>query len=133
MSAPAYATDAWVARHNLAPGDIVHSDDVEVRSLPQMMPDALPVTRDLVGPELKRRVYNGHPVGAHDVGTPTTVKVNTPVEVRWEAGGLSLVMRGNALEAGSVGDQIRVLNPTTSRTIRGTILEDGSVEIRSEP
>jgi flagellar basal body P-ring formation protein FlgA len=130
---PAHAGDAWVARHNLSPGDILRSDDVEVKSLTQPTPDALPTSRDLVGLEIKRRVYSGHPVGSHDVGSPTTIKVGTPVDVRWESGDLSLILRGSALESGAVGDQIRVLNPTTSRTVRGTILEDGTVEVRNEP
>jgi len=133
ISGPAYGGDAWVAKHNLSPGDILRSDDVEVKSLAQATPDALPTSRDLIGLEIKRRVYSGHPVGSRDAGAPTTVKVGAPVDVRWASGGLVLTLRGTALESGAVGDQIRVLNPSSSRTIRGTVLEDGTVEIRSEP
>ena len=133
LSGPAYGGTAWVASHNLSPGDIVRSDDVEIKPLAQPAPDALPVDRDLVGLEVKRRVYGGHPVGSHDVGPPTIVKVGTPVEVRWQYGTLSLTLRGSALESGAVGDEIRVLNPSSSRTIRGTVLEDGTVAVRSDP
>lgn len=133
LGTPAYAGEAWVAKHNLSPGDILRSDDAEVKSLPQASPDAVPTTRDLVGMEIKRRVYSGHPIGSRDIGQPTVVKVNSPVQVRWAMGDIALSMRGNALEAGGIGDQIRVLNPTTSRTIRGTVLSDGTVEVRGEP
>ena len=44
-----------------------------------------------------------------------------------------LVMQGNALDPGAIGDQIRVLNPATSRTVRGTVTGEGIVEVRSEP
>ena len=59
------------------------------------------------------------------------MKSNTPVNVVWKAGALSLELAGRALEAGAVGDEIRVLNTMTSRTIRGTVVGDGMVEIRS--
>jgi flagella basal body P-ring formation protein FlgA len=130
---PAAAEDAWVATHNLMPGDILRNDDLTVQAIVQPAPDALPATRELIGLEIKRRVYLGHPLGSRDVGSPTVVKANMPVEVHWQSGELTLVMQGNALEPGSVGDQIRVLNPTTSRTVRGMVTGAGTVEIRSEP
>ena len=132
-AAPAAAEDAWIATHNLMPGDILQSDDVEPQPMARPAPDALPATRQLAGLEVRRRVYLGHSVGSRDVGAPTIVKANMPVEVHWQAGSLTLVMQGNALDPGAVGDQIRVLNPTTSRTVRGTVTADGTVEIRSEP
>jgi flagella basal body P-ring formation protein FlgA len=133
VASPAGAENAWMATHNLTPGDVLRADDVEIQPLTQPAPDALPTTRDVIGQEVKRRIYSGHPVGIRDIGLPTIVKVNMPVDVHWEAGGLSLILKGNALDAGSVGDQIRVLNPATSRTIHGIITADGTIEVRSAP
>ena len=129
---PAAAEEAWVATHNLMPGDILRADDMQSQSLAQPAPDALPATRDLTGLEVKRRVYLGHPLGARDVGAPIVVKANAAVDVYWQAGDLTLVMQGNALEPGAVGDSIRVLNPTTERAVRGIVTAQGTVEIRSE-
>jgi flagella basal body P-ring formation protein FlgA len=129
----AAAEDAWVATHNLMPGDILRSDDISAQPIVQPAPDAVPATRELTGLEIKRRVYVGHPLGTRDIGAPTVVKANMPVDVHWQSGELTLVMRGNALEPGALGDQIRVLNPATSRTVRGTVTGEGIVEVRSEP
>jgi flagella basal body P-ring formation protein FlgA len=132
IAVPAAAEDAWVATHNLMPGDILRSDDIQAQSLPQPAPDALPASRELAGLEVKRRVYLGRPLGARDVGPPIVIKANAPVDVYWQSGDLTLVMQGNALEPGAVGDSIRVLNPTTSRAVRGIVTGQGTVEIRSE-
>ncbi len=61
------------------------------------------------------------------------MKANTPVTVMWRSGGLALDMEGRALETGAVGDEIRVLNPGTSRTIRGVVVGEGMIEVKSEP
>jgi len=129
----AVAEDAWVATHNLMPGDILQSGDMDAQPMDRPVPDALPPTRQLAGLEVKRRIYLGHSIGSRDVGSPTLVKVNMPVEVHWESGSLILIMQGNAMDPGAVGDQIRVPNPTTSRMVRGTVTADGTVEVRSEP
>ena len=73
------------------------------------------------------------PLVERDVGPVSAVKANTPVTVMWRSGGLALDMEGRALETGAVGDEIRVLNPGTSRTIRGVVVGEGMIEVQSEP
>jgi flagella basal body P-ring formation protein FlgA len=129
----AHADDAWIATHNLMPGDILRNDDIDSQPQPRPVADALPAARPIAGLEVKRRVYQGHVIATRDVGAPIVVKANMPVEVHWQSGSLTLIMQGNAMDPGAVGDQIRVLNPATSRAVRGTVTADGIVEIRSEP
>ena len=131
--APSFADEVWIARRNLIPGDVIRADDVDAQTPNRLMPDALPVTRDVTGMEVKRRVYAGHPIGGRDVGALTAVKANAPVEVLWKTGTLTLTMQGKALEPGAVGDEIRVLNTATSRAVRGTIISDNTVEVRTAP
>jgi flagella basal body P-ring formation protein FlgA len=40
-------------------------------------------------------------------------------------------MEGRAMESGALGDEIRVLNTASGRTIRAVVAGDGMVEIRS--
>ena len=82
----AAAEDAWVATHNLMPGDIVRSDDISAQPVDPAAPEALPASRPLTGQEMKRRVYVGHPIGPRDIGAPMVVKPNMPVEVHWQSG-----------------------------------------------
>lgn len=131
---PAAATaDIWVTTHQLMPGDIIQAEDVEPRTPARAQPHLIGVERDLVGQEVRRRIGAGQPVTSRDVGPRTAIKANATVEVRWQTGPLSLVLRGRALEAGAVGDEIRVMNATTSRTLRGTIIAPGVVEVAAAP
>jgi flagella basal body P-ring formation protein FlgA len=131
--ATAHADDFWHASHTLMPGGIVRQEDVMAKPMLRPYPGALPSSAAIVGLEVKRYVSANRPVLERDVGAVSAVKANMPVTVMWRGGGLALDMEGRALETGAVGDEIRVLNPGTSRTIRGTVVGDGMVQVRSEP
>jgi flagella basal body P-ring formation protein FlgA len=127
------ADDVWIALRTMNPGDIVTEGDVQAAPLAQLAPDAMPASRDVKGLQVKRRIYLGHPVGLHDVGQPMAVKPNSPIEIRWHTESLLLTMQGMALEGGAVGDEIRVLNPSTSRSFRATVTGEGAVEVKDTP
>lgn len=129
---PAHAEDMWHAARTLMPGDVLRQEDVVARPLLRPYPGALPSTQQVVGLEVKHYVSMNRPLVARDVGQRSAVKANTEVTVMWKLGDLSLELDGRALEEGAIGDEIRVLNPGTSRTIRGTVVGDGMIEIRSD-
>ena len=130
---PASAQDVWHATHTLLPGDIVRPEDVVAQKIGRGAIDPVPATTDVVGQEIKRRVYAGRDLTARDIGPRSAVKANTDVGVLWKDGALSLELQGRALESGALGDEVRVLNPATSRTIRGIVVGDATVEVRSAP
>jgi flagella basal body P-ring formation protein FlgA len=133
LAAPAIAADAWYATHTLMPGDIVQPDDVVTRTPPRPLPDLLPPDRAVVGLEVKRRIYADRALTDRDVGPRNAVKANTPVTVLFKAGALVLELQGRALESGALGDEVRVLNTDSSRTVRGVVTGDGMVELRGVP
>jgi len=130
---PVHAEDVWHAARTLMPGDIVRQEDVVANPLLRPYPGALPTSTPIVGLEVKRYVSVKRPLVERDVGPRSAVKANTPVTVMWKMGELSLEMEGHSLESGALGDEIRVLNPGTSRTIRGTVVGDGMIEVQSQP
>ena len=132
-SQPAASQDVWHATQTLLPGDIVRSTDVIAQKPTRVASEAVPATTEVVGLEIKRRVYTGHELTARDIGPRSAVKANTDVGVLWKSGDLALELKGRALETGALGEEIRVLNPSTSRTIRGTIVGNQMVEVRSQP
>jgi flagella basal body P-ring formation protein FlgA len=129
---PAAADDIWHTTRALLPGDVVRDDDVASRSDAHPAPDAVPAAREVTGLEVKRRVYAGRPLTVHDIGPRSAVRANTTVTVLWRTGALSLELQGRAMEDGAIGDEIRVLNPASLRTIRGTVVGDGMIEMRAE-
>jgi flagella basal body P-ring formation protein FlgA len=132
-SVPCFAADVWHATRTLLPGDIVRAEDVVAQTPVRPVPEALSASQPVVGLEVKRRLLDGRALTERDVGPRSAVKSNSSVEVIWKTGGLSLELSGRALETGAIGDEIRVLNTMTSRTIRGTVVGDGMVELRSTP
>ncbi len=119
-----------MALRTLMPGDVVQSDSVERRPLPHIVIDVMPSDRDPVGLEVKRHVSMGRPLTIHDVGPISLVHANAEVRVFYRAGTLSMQMNGRALEAGGEGEEIRVLNTTSSRTIRATVVAQDTVEVK---
>ncbi|WP_146101989.1 flagellar basal body P-ring formation chaperone FlgA [Rhodopila globiformis] len=127
----AAAQNVWHAVHSLAPGDIVHSEDVVSQPPSGRVRHAMSSDTPIVGLEVRRRIYAGYDIPENDLGPVLAVKASTIVTVRYKADGLSLQMQGRALEAGSVGDEIRVENPASLRTIRATVVGEGAVEVKS--
>jgi flagella basal body P-ring formation protein FlgA len=117
----------WVATHTLVAGDVLQDDDVQARVPARAAPWAVPADRVVTGQEMRRRVAVGTPLNEHDYGPRPAVRANAAVRMLWQATGISLEITGRALEAGAPGEQIRVLNTATSRTVRGIVQPDGSV------
>ena len=130
---PAWSDDVWHATRALLPGDIIRQDDIVARPLPRPLPEAVPAGQEIVGLQIKRRVAADRPFTTRDIGPRTAVQASTPVEVLWSSGTLKMAMSGRAMESGALGDEVRVLNSASGRTIRGTVVGDGVVEIRSTP
>ena len=129
----ARADTVWYATHLLEPGAVVHAGDVEARTPRWQVAGALPATQAIEGLEMRRRVLGGHELSTRDVGPPLLVQANAPVVVLWRTDGLAMEMSGRALEAGSAGEVIRILNTGSSRTIRGTVQPDGTVLAEGAP
>jgi flagella basal body P-ring formation protein FlgA len=128
---PARADDAWHATRILMPGDIIRQDDVVARAMPRLLPEAVMADRDIVGQQIKRRVAADRPLTMRDIGPRTAVQASTPVDVLWTSGSLKMAMSGRAMESGALGDEIRVLNTGSGRTIRGIVVGDGMIEVRN--
>ena len=132
-ASPAWSDDFWHATRALLPGDIIRQDDVAARPLPRPLPEAVPADTNLIGQQVKRRIQADRPLTVRDVGPRTAVEASTPVTVLWSNGSLRMEMEGRAMESGAIGDEVRVLNTASGRTIRGTVAGDGMIEMRSIP
>jgi flagella basal body P-ring formation protein FlgA len=131
--APALSDPVWVATRTLHRGELVRAGDAAANILPVPPFDALPASRDAIGLEVRQTVYAGRALTLRDVGAPYLVKVSAPVDVIWTSDGLELELSGRALDSGALGDDIRVLNPATSRTLHGRVVGEGRVDASGAP
>ena len=60
---------------------------------------------------------------------PELVQRNETVTLIYEVPGVTLTVRGKALEAGAEGDTIGVLNEQSKRTIQGVVIAPGRLII----
>ena len=62
-----------------------------------------------------------------DLAKADLVQRDQNVTLIYEANGLYLTMRGKAIEAGSEGDTVSVMNLQSKRTVQGTVTGPGQV------
>ncbi|HMG79621.1 MAG TPA: flagellar basal body P-ring formation chaperone FlgA, partial [Xanthobacteraceae bacterium] len=64
-----------------------------------------------------------------DLMKPEIVARNDTVTIVYQAPGIVLTLRGQAQEAGALGDTIGVLNVESKRTVQGVISAPGRVTV----
>jgi flagella basal body P-ring formation protein FlgA len=102
---PVSQTPAQVkAAQNLRSGTVLHASDLLVEGDNQAALDLY------VGMELKRAVYAGVVLKPGDVGAPTAIQRNAIVTLEFVRGPLTITTEGRALDAGAMGDTVRVMN-----------------------
>jgi flagella basal body P-ring formation protein FlgA len=116
----------------LARGEVVRASDVSIERRPksEVIGEALSLD-DVVGLAVKRAMRPGQALRAADLAKPEVVQRNEPVTIVYEIPGMMLTVRGKALEPGSIGDHISVLNIQSNRTVQVAVAGPGRVVVRS--
>jgi flagellar basal body P-ring formation protein FlgA len=84
-----------------------------------------------IGMAVRQPMRAGQAVRMNDLMKPVAVQRNEPVTIVYQMPGLLLSIRGKAVEAGSVGDTVSVVNVQTNRTVQATITGPGRVTVAS--
>lgn len=82
-----------------------------------------------VGFPLARAAAAGTPVTATLLSHPPTIARNHPVVLRLEQGGLALTASGIAMEAGTLGETIHVLNVASHAVLLGQVVDGNDIRI----
>jgi len=110
---------------------IITEGDVDVVTL-RRRPTGLPTLSDpkqAIGLAAKRALSEGTELRPTMLKQPVIIKRGDQTVITAGSGGLSVRMTGKALEDGVLGEQIRVQNLSSKRTIQGEVQRDGSVLI----
>jgi flagella basal body P-ring formation protein FlgA len=92
--------------------------------------DSTPDENEMIGSQVKMSVgpdqiiVKGHLVRKKALSRGDSVTITTGQS------GWNITLRGVAQENGFVGDTVKVLNPDTKKIISGTVVSDGTVEVR---
>jgi len=127
--------EAAIATRALGRGDVIKQGDVIIERRPRGEFSAEQPARAgaVIGLAARGSVRAGQALRNADLMKPEVVKKNEMVLLHYEVPGIVLTMRGQALESGTEGDLVNVLNIQSKRTIQGVITGTGRVTIPSSP
>jgi flagellar basal body P-ring formation protein FlgA len=122
--------EAAVLTRNVERNDVLKSSDVitERRPKAEVGGDAATRTRAL-GMQMRKQLRAGQAIKVSDLGKPDLVQRDDNVTLIYESTGLYLTVRGKAVEAGTEGDVVNVLNLQSKRTVSGVVIGRGQVAI----
>jgi len=85
---------------------------------------------EIFGRELRRTVYVGQPITLANTRTPTLVKRNQIVSIKYIRGGLEITTSGRAMGEASLSETVSVLNQHSKQLVQGVVQEDGWVLVQ---
>lgn len=117
------------ARRGIARGDIISRKDVEIVPVRKDRAGLTPALRldEVVGMAARSTIAAGRPLSLSDLEAPTLVERGKAVLLVFERPGLSLSLRGKAMQDGAEGELIKVMNTQSNRILEGIVAADGRV------
>jgi len=127
--------DVAVLTRGLNHGDVVKASDVAIARRPkgETPLDVLSSVADAVGLAARRSLRADEALSAADLVKPELVQRNETVTLIYAAPGLLLTVRAKALDSGTRGDTVSVLNVQSKRTVQGTVTGPAEVTITPPP
>ncbi len=121
-----------VARRSFGKGEIVRPEDVMMArmNLGTMPRDAVLSGEKLVGLSTSADLTYGEIFRKNKLTLPIAVEKDSSVVVLYRQGALQATLRGIALEAGAVGQEIKVRNESSKKIVYGRVKEGGMIEVQ---
>jgi flagellar basal body P-ring formation protein FlgA len=110
-------------------GEVLKASDLTVLRRPKTDGGLVADIDAAVGRAARRALRPGQPIRDADLMKPEIVQRNDTVTIVYEAPGLVLTLRGQAQDAGALGDTINVLNVQSKRVVQGVVAGPGRVNV----
>src|ERR1700752_4304811 len=122
--------EAAVLARSLERNEVVKASDVMMERRPKAEVGADALTRDrALGMQARRQLRAGQALKGADLVKPDLVQRDQGVTLIYETSGIYLTVLGKALEGGTEGDVVNVLNLQSKRTVSGVVVGRGRVAI----
>jgi flagella basal body P-ring formation protein FlgA len=122
--------EAAVLARDVERNDVLKTSDVVIERRPKAaVGNDVAAPDRAVGLQMRKSLRAGQALRTADLTRPDLVQRDQTVTLIYEAAGLYLTVRGKALEAGTEGDVVNVLNLQSKRTVSGTVIGRGQVSI----
>lgn len=122
--------EAAVLARGVERNEVLKASDVVIERRPKAEVGNDAARRDrAIGMQARRQLRAGQALRLADLAKPDLVQRDQSVTLTYQAAGLYLTIRGKALESGTEGDVVNVLNLQSKRTISGVVTGRGQVSI----
>ncbi|HEX7883407.1 MAG TPA: flagellar basal body P-ring formation chaperone FlgA [Afipia sp.] len=122
--------EAAVLTRAVERNDILKSSDVVIERRPKTEVGNDVANRDRsVGMQVRKQMRAGQALKATDLSKPDMVSRDQAVTLIYETPGLYLTGRGKAVDSGTEGDIVNVVNLQSKRTVQGVVTGPGQVSI----
>jgi flagella basal body P-ring formation protein FlgA len=122
--------EAAVLARGVERNEVLKSSDVVIERRPKAEVGSDVATRDrAVGMQTRKQLRAGQALKTADLAKPDLVQRDQNVTLIYESTGLYLTIRGKALEGGTEGDVVNVLNLQSKRTVSGVVTGRGQVSV----
>lgn len=114
-------------------GEIIRDGDIEMQRRPkaELTADIIRNSAAVIGHAARRDLRAGFPLRVSEMMKPELVGRGDTVTLTFESPGVVLSVRARAVESGTEGDVIQVINPQSKRTVQATVDGPGHVTVRS--
>ncbi len=122
--------EAAILARGVERNEVIKSSDVVVERRPKAEVGNDLAARDrAVGMQARRQLRVGQALKTADLARPDLVLKDQAVVLIYQAAGLHLTIRGKALEGGTEGDVVSVMNLQSKRIVTGVVIGRGQVSI----
>ena len=122
-----------VLGRRLGRGEVVLEEDIKWLNVAakRIQSDVITEADQLVGMAPRRFLRPNTPVRASDVRRPVLVPKGSTVSMIVRTPMMTLTARGKAVQSGSKGDLIRVMNTRSKKIVDAVVVDGGTVLVRS--
>jgi flagella basal body P-ring formation protein FlgA len=120
---------AVTVQHPVEHGEVLKESDLAIVRRPKTDNAAITDMSAVVGLAARHPLRPDQPLHMADLMKPEIVARNDTVTIVYQAPGLVLTLRGQAQEAGALGDTIGVLNIDSKHIVQGVISAPGRVTV----
>jgi flagellar basal body P-ring formation protein FlgA len=124
---------AVAVEHPVERGEVLRPSDLTILRRPKTEGGAIADMAEVVGRAARNQLHPGQPLHAADLMKPEVVQRNDVVTIVYQAPGVVLTLRGQAQDAGAIGDSIGVLNVESKRVVQGVVSAPGRVTVVAVP
>ena len=122
--------EAAVLTRSVERNDILKASDVTIERRPKAEAgNDIALRNRAVGMQARKQMRAGQVLKGADLGKPDMVSRDQAVTLIYEVPGLYLTGRGKAVDSGTEGDVVNIMNLQSKRVVQGIVVGPGQVSV----